>query len=976
LSFSLTVSPPLDRCDASIGRQREEIVRELTDIGEQMTSLTGRDDELAMLESRIRAALSGDGSVLLLQGDAGIGKSSLLAAASEIAERAGLRVLSAAASWSDRERPFAVVRALVRCADDAPPGLVESTRPDPGAEVERASYAVQELVVDYLDELATGQPLLVIVDDLQWVDDPSYSVLSAWARRVRGRQALVVMAGRYPEPGGTYERLAVALVSNGAASIRVGPLDSAGVAALVQARFGAPPGSGVQEVLRRAGGNPFYVGALLDHLESTGKPTLVEGRVDATDPGMPPSLREAVLAAVTSSTSDSREILRLAGVLGRRFTLSDLAAVAGLDPMSAWSRLEPAVRAGLVDDHGDHLQFRHDLVREAVYADISGSLRAEIHRNVAEALANHGAEPAAVASHLIAGPRRPDPWAVGWLRRAAGSVSTLAPATASRFLERALELCPVGMRERDQLTADLVLNLVWSARIGEASRLADGLVRNDVDPETRATVLFALGWAYWIEGRTVEAVQVFRSGVEDEALAPVRRARLAAIAAWVSGFHLGQLEDARALAGRAFAFAEPDHDDTSTAFALAARASVTYFSGKPLAAVDEAEVVCRLADSSPAIELRQVGTDIFRTLTLIEADRIADADVAINNGTSTSRESGSASIAAIWHRTRALRLFATGDWDDALAELTALRALAEETHRTLGSTAGEAVRALIAIHRGDTDEADHALRRAAERETGPEYRAHWLDWARALRLEASGDRRAAFDVLRGVWSSCQNRGLLVDLPWIGPDLMRLAAGNDRHTVQTVASTLAALATSGPPSYRAAARRAAGCRDRDAAALIEAAELYRAGLRRYAEAEVLLDAAEIMADLGKTADASAILRQAVPLLQHLRATPKLDKAADLLARLGGSSAKTSRRSRPTEGWASLTPSETKVAELVAEGLSNPEIAAQLFISRRTVESHVARILTKMQLRSRTQVVKAVLDARMPDRAIATVPDATD
>jgi DNA-binding CsgD family transcriptional regulator len=147
--------------------------------------------------------------------------------------------------------------------------------------------------------------------------------------------------------------------------------------------------------------------------------------------------------------------------------------------------------------------------------------------------------------------------------------------------------------------------------------------------------------------------------------------------------------------------------------------------------------------------------------------------------------------------------------------------------------------------------------------------------------------------------------------------------------------------------------------------VEAAELYRPGLRRYSEAEVLLDAGEILAEQGKAADARALLRQAVPLLQDLRATPALDRAADLLSRVGGAAAKTSRRSRPTEGWASLTPSETKVAELVAEGMSNPEIAAQLFVSRRTVESHVARILTKLQLRSRTQVVKAVLEARRLD-----------
>jgi DNA-binding CsgD family transcriptional regulator len=908
-------------------------IRELTDI-QQMTRLVGRAPELAQLEACIEAAADGVGTVVLIIGEPGIGKTSLLSAAAQLAEMRGLEVRRTTASSAEVARPFSLLRPLL----------------DPGS---AASGLTTEAVTDLVETLVSA-PALVAVDDLQWGDEASLQVLTALARRIPSQPAVLVLSTRAPEADSRHEAVVAMLLREGAVPVRIGPLERDAVAMLAADRIGSAPSPQVAAMLDRAAGNPFYLGVLLDHVR-TSPPE--EGPAEEVAALLAPSLRDAVLSAMTAWGAGGRELLRLASVLGPSFSLNDVACLAGRDPLDAWPDVARALGIGLLEELGELLRFRHDLVREAVYAEIPGPLRAELHRRAAEVLAGNGADASLVAAQLLWSPRRRDPWALAWLRRGAREVSAAAPATSIGLLRRALDLCEQDEVARQEVAAELAVNLVWSARFADADLVIAGLDTNGVTAATRARLLLALGWARWVEGQTIESARVFRRGADDPELPEPDRRRLAGFAAWLTGFQLGQMREARDLARRAVATGSSGVDDVARFMGLATRAGLRYLGGQPQQAADEARALADSVRRSADPEFGQMGADILWTLASIDADRIDEADAASAAGAEVSRRSGSASVAALWHRTRALRHFAVGAWDDALAELAGLRILAADTGRHLGSAAGDALQVMILVHRGQVAEATAVLDGVGDRD--PEYRGHWLEWARALVLDAKGDREAALEVLSNVWSHCQLAGFAVDLPWIGPDLVRGALAAGRSDLATdVADRLDDLPTDGPPSFAAARLWCRGLVERDASVLLEASDAYEPGRRQFPAALARLDAGEILIETGRRPEAVPHIERALQPLQDLRAVDTMARAQRLL---GVPRSRRSRSPRPTTGWESLTATEKKVAALVVEGLSNSEIAARLFVSRRTIESHMTRVLMKLQVRSRVQVVKALLES---------------
>jgi DNA-binding CsgD family transcriptional regulator len=908
-------------------------IRELTDI-QQMSRLVGRASELAQLEAFIAAAADGVGSVVLIIGEPGIGKTSLLTAAAQFAAKLGLEIRRTTASSAEIARPFSLIRPLL----------------DVGS---AAQGLTVEAVTDQIETFVSA-PALVAVDDLQWGDEASLHVLAALARRIPSQPAVLLLSTRAPEADSRHEAVVATLSREGAVAVRIGPLERDAVALFAADRIGAAPSPRLAATLDRAAGNPFYLGVLLDHVRASPSE---EGPTDATAALLAPSLREAVLSAMTAWGAGGRELLRLASVLGPSFSLNDVACLAGRDPLEAWPDIARALGIGILEEIGDLLRFRHDLVREAVYAEIPGALRAELHRRAAEVLAGNGADASVVAAQLLWSPRRRDPWALAWLRRGAREVSSAAPATSIGLLRRALDLCEQDEVAREEVAAELAVNLVWSARFADADLVIAGLDTNGVTGATRARLLLALGWARWIEGQTIESARVFRRGADDAELPESDRRRLAGFAAWVTGFQLGRFREARDLAARAVATGNSGTDDVARFMGLATHAGIRYLEGHPQEAAEEARVLADDVRRSADPELGQVGADILWTLASVDADRIDDADAASAAGAEVSRRSGSASVAALWHRTRALRHFAVGAWDDALAELAGLRILAADTGRHLGSAVGDALQVMILVHRGQVEEATAVLGGVEDRD--PEYRGHWLAWARALVLDASGDREGAVEALSSVWSQCELAGFAVDLPWIGPDLVRMALATDRADLAAdVVGGLERLPTGGPPSFGAARLWCRGLVQRDASALLEAADAYEPGRRQFAGAVARLDAGEILIEGGRRPEAIPHIERALQSLQDLRAVEAMARAQRLL---GAPRSRRSRAPRPTTGWESLTATEKKVAALVVDGLSNSEIAARLFVSRRTIESHMARVLMKLQVRSRVQVVKALLES---------------
>jgi DNA-binding CsgD family transcriptional regulator len=310
----------------------------------------------------------------------------------------------------------------------------------------------------------------------------------------------------------------------------------------------------------------------------------------------------------------------------------------------------------------------------------------------------------------------------------------------------------------------------------------------------------------------------------------------------------------------------------------------------------------------------------------------------------------------------ALERFIAGDWDEALAEAQAGLELAEEVGETYACVFGQIVRSLILLHRNDLPGA-HEAAEAAEAEladTGPRYRSHWARWARALILEADGQQDEAYAVLAGCWDWCARRGLALEYRALGPDLVRLAvASGDRDHARAVASAVAGLADRNRvPSLTGVALRCRGVADDDPETLAAAVRSCQAGPRPLELAGACEDAGSAFARHGDRDRARPLLEQALALYEQLHADRDLARAEAVLRQAGIRRGRRGRRARPQFGWPSLTPAEQAVARLVADGLTNPQIGERLYISRRTVQTHLLHIFSKLDITSRAQLAVQV------------------
>jgi DNA-binding CsgD family transcriptional regulator len=232
--------------------------------------------------------------------------------------------------------------------------------------------------------------------------------------------------------------------------------------------------------------------------------------------------------------------------------------------------------------------------------------------------------------------------------------------------------------------------------------------------------------------------------------------------------------------------------------------------------------------------------------------------------------------------------------------------------------------------------------------------------AHALLLEAQGDTTKAFSTLAERWRMCQDVGMAIDYPVVGPDLVRLArAVGDLDLAEEVAAAVDGVAAANEvPSITGAALRCRGLLADDAEAMARALEAYAAGPRRLELALTCEEAADLATRHGDPDDARTLLERASALFEHLDATRDLVRVDAALRRLGVRRGRRGPRRRPQWGWGSLTATERTIADLVAEGLTNPQIADRLYVSRRTVQTHVSHIFTKLGMASRAQLAAAV------------------
>jgi DNA-binding CsgD family transcriptional regulator len=595
------------------------------------------------------------------------------------------------------------------------------------------------------------------------------------------------------------------------------------------------------------------------------------------------------------------------------------------------------------------------------------ALRTALHAEAARELAASGADALSVAQQLSAAKWPGEAWVRNWLIEAGPALAIRAPQLGAELLPRALDEMPSD----DEAWAGLMTSLVWALLAAgshqEAARQAGRALTVMTDPVRRAEMYWVLTRAQVSAGRSDDAITTMQRALASAGLPGEWRARMLALLAMLQRAATGDLDTADATAIQALTAAEQAGDAFATAHALTdlwLTRSIRRDHAAALEAIDRALRV--LGDGPGHADLRSFVLD-GRIFTLQNLDRWPEAELTLRRVREASQRSGNPDRAT-WVTAAVLRYW-LGQWDDALAELgpddTDAPGLTHSFLRERWSALlWHGVSALIAGRRDERTMAAQQLRQGlalpiqtvADREN-----QDFLVAAHALALEQSGETHQAMLRLAAMLPRRDGEMTLIH-QWL-PDLVRLAlAVGDRQMARaaTQACRAEAAAETHPARAAAASLRCHGLLEADPDPLGEAVARYRAAGPAVQLPAALEDLAVAQAGRGREEDARAAVNEAVSLYEGLQARWDIRRAEGRLRPHGiRRGARGQRGQRAASGWKALTPTEVKIAAMVARGDSTSDIARGMFLSRRTVQTYISHILAKLGAKGRVDIVREAL-----------------
>jgi DNA-binding CsgD family transcriptional regulator/tetratricopeptide (TPR) repeat protein len=922
--------------------------------------LIGRDDELATLMGCVNAVATGStGQAVLVEGEPGIGKSALMRAACAEAIGLGCQVFWGAGDELGQTFPLLPFLDGLRVRESIPDPQRETIlallRGELASEGEDLPAALMEQLLVLIDQLCAARPTVLVIDDLQWADHASVSLWERLARSA-GHRPLLLAGMMRPVP---QQESLLALRANAdiAARVQLDALPEDAVVELVAAITGGQPAEDLQGLAAGAAGNPLYLTELVEALvRSDGVIITGTGAAELTRGCAPGSLSAAIADRFRFVPGPGREVLRAAALLGVDFTVPDLATLMGRGVGELLPALDEACVAGVLADSGTGLRFRHPLIRAALYDEIPVPVRAAWHWEAGRALARAGAPADRVARQLLpAIGESPDTepideWTLRWLTRTAPLLVGQAPRVAADLLGYAVDRSPASSPQHESLLCCLAEALYRVGDAAEAERVASRALANVAEPDLRVDLQWTLAQCRTSRGGFTESLTALDQALASPGVLGRRRARLLVLTARAHR-HLGQVEKAGSAAAAGLAEATDAADSWATAWALHMLTGVAMMQGRTADALPLFDRALTVTQADPALTDLRLLLQLNKALALGDLDQYDGAFAAARQAQQLAERAGIMVRLALAQCCLGQLLFDTGHWDEALDEVGVLKDASKDPGV---ACCDHGVAAVILFHRGEADLARRHLaaatphaQRLGNRVVGS------LALARSLDAELAGHPHKALAVLTGFADNAEEvdeiEGLLADGVRLAMEI------GDRSAARALAARAAALASTSPiPHRQASALYCQGLLDHDGLRLLRAADRYFDACRPQLAAKALEAAAAAFLDTADRGAARAAYTRALDLYTSLGATWDAGRLQARFRAEGIRRGPRVKHRRTQQGWDSLTPAEVKVAGLVAHGLSNPQIAEKLYLSPRTVSTHVSHILSKLGVRSRIDI----------------------
>lgn len=940
----------------------------------QSPVLVGRDNQLALLERRLADAAAGDGRLLFVAGEAGIGKTRLLGSAARRAERSGYAVVRAAAFPGDVQSLAGVLLDLASSLTVAEePPLSETGRhlaarvralpPGRGDAHHRRRLLVQDLA-DVIVGADAGKPLLIILEDLHWADELSLDVLGHLAARLADRPVLLAGAYRSDElfPRLPMRQLRARLVTQRLAEeVRLPRLTLAQTASMTSATLGRPaPAQVVAAIQDRSDGIPLHVEELLAAITDDELTPQVRATVQAAT--VPETLGDAVLSRAQHLSEAARDAASAAAVIGRSFDFDLLTATADAEPdkvADALRELRDAyfIVAGASTGSFD---FRHALIRDTLYADVGLAQRRRLHERAARTAAARGYRSAFVSAHFEQAGQPGEAYRHA-MDAAAEAAAISAHGEALELYRRAVRNLPADLPALARARVLAALGDEAAAAddntaAAEAYRKAYELTATAGDVRAAAALVPRMVAVEHLLGADLTArVRTLQAGLDSLTGLPGTGQERARLRAGIAAAYMldRRLEEAIHHGEDGLAESQRMGDEQTALNVAVTLGSVLVFAGR----MDEGwpmleAAITRAASANKEAEAARG----FRMLTscasvLVEYDR---AERSMADGIRYAEN------VELWnHRHYMASHLAHVQWCtghfEAAAE-TAQQALADGRGGITTRITALYVLGYVALGRGDWDTATTLL---AEALTLGEQMAELQRlspplWGLAETARCRGDLPTALALCeRGYQASAS----VTDAAYLFPYLLtgiraHLAAGQTSAAEDWLDRASGILLARGIPGTLAATDHGRGLillahGDAHAAQALEAARAAWQARRRFWEGTwSVLDLAAAAAKARRQGEAVQLAGQARAVAEAAGARPIADAAAQFLTSM--------QHERPAPPWYPLSHREFEIARLIADGLTNKQIAEQLVLAPKTVSAHVAHILAKLGAARRAEI----------------------